>query len=45
MGAEPGNLFVQYETKEMGEKALKNMQDRAFDERNIKLYLVPEEIY
>lgn len=31
VGADPGNLFVQYETKDQAEKAMANMQDRNYD--------------
>jgi hypothetical protein len=31
VGADPGNLFVQYETKDQAEKAMVGMQDRNYD--------------
>ena len=45
VAAEPGNLFIQYESREQAEKAMENMQNRNFDERVIKLYFVPDAIY
>lgn len=45
VGADPGNLFVQYETKDQAERAMGNMQDRNYDERSIKLYFIPDLIY
>ncbi len=45
VGAEPGNLFVQYQNKDQAEKAMRQMQDRKYDERNVRIYFIPEDIY
>lgn len=43
--AEPGNMFIEYESKAQAEKAMGEMQGRIYDERVITLYFVPRELY
>jgi hypothetical protein len=43
--ADPGNLFIEYESKEEAEKAMAEMQGRIYDERTITLYYIPRELY
>jgi len=45
VGADPCNLFVQYETKDQAESAMGNMQDRNYDERSIRIFFIPDVIY
>ena len=43
--ADPGNLFVEFETKQESEAAFTEMDGRTYDERTIKLYYVPRNLY
>lgn len=43
--ADPGNMFVEYESKEEAERAMEEMQGRIYDERSITLYFVPRDLY
>jgi RNA recognition motif-containing protein len=43
--ADPGNLFIEYESKKEAEKAMEEMQGRIYDERTISLYFVPRDLY
>ena len=43
--ADPGNLFIEYESKEEAEKAMGEMQGRIYDERSITLYYMPRDMY
>lgn len=43
--ADPGNLFVEYETRVEAEKATEEMQGRVYDERIVSLFYVPRDLY
>lgn len=43
--ADPGNLFLEYESTGEAERAMAEMQGRIYDERTITLYYVPRELY
>lgn len=43
--ADGGNLFIEYEYKENAEAAVAEMQGRIYDERSIKVYYMPRDLY
>lgn len=43
--ADAGNLFLEYEYKENAEAAMAEMQGRLYDERTIKLFYWPRDLY
>ncbi len=45
MCANPGDLFIEYESQEEAIRAMNEMQGKFYDERVIKLFYIPREIY
>jgi hypothetical protein len=43
--ADAGNLFIEYEYKENAEASMSEMQGRLYDERIIKLFYWPRDLY
>jgi hypothetical protein len=43
--ANPGDLFIEYESQEEAIRAMNEMQGKFYDERVIKLFYIPREIY
>lgn len=43
--ADGGNLFIEYEYKENSEAAMAEMQGRIYDERSIRLFYWPRDLY
>lgn len=43
--ADAGNLFIEYEYKENAEAAMAEMQNRFYDDRSIKIFYVPRDLY
>lgn len=43
--ADPGNIFIEYENPENSEAAFSEMNNRMYDEREIKLFYIPRTLY
>lgn len=43
--ANPGDLFVEYEAQEDAVRAMNEMQGKFYDERVVRIFYVPREIY
>lgn len=43
--ADPGNLFIEYESIKEAEQAMEEMQGRIYDERAVTLYYLPRDLY
>lgn len=45
MAAEYGSVFIEYETDELGESALKGMHGRTYDGRIVRTVFIPESLW